>query len=116
MARRDSITWFMLGIAQLLIGEALLANDGTNEFIAYLIQGTGGGTIALGFYFLLFLARNETEFTELYSKAEKTILQTNPATGRKELIDNSSKPVKAAWYTIPVVMTIFGLFQWLATT
>ena len=115
MARRDSITWFMMGIAQLLIGNALLADENTSNWIAYLIQGTGGGTIALGFYFLLFLARNETEFSELYSKAEKTILQVNPETGRKELIKNSSKPVKAAWYSIPVVMTVFGLFQWLAT-
>ena len=115
MARKDSLTWFMMGIAQILIGDAIIA-AGTSELMGQLIQVSGGGTIALGIYFLLFLARNESEFTELYSKAEKTILQTNPATGRKELIDNSSKPVKAAWYTIPVVMTIFGLFQWLATT
>ncbi len=115
MARRDSIMWFMMGIAQLLIGNALLADEDTSNWIAYLIQGTGGGTVALGFYFLLFLARNENEFTELYSKAEKTILQTDPATGRKQLVDDSSKPVKAAWYSIPVVITIFGMFQWLAT-
>ena len=92
-----------------------MADEGTSNWIAYMIQGTGGGTVALGFYFLLFLARNENEFTELYSKAEKTILQTDPSTGRKQLVDNSSKPVKAAWYSIPVVITIFGMFQWLAT-
>ena len=51
--------WFMMGIAQLLIGYALLADEDTSNWIAYLIQGTGGGTVALGFYFLLFLARNE---------------------------------------------------------
>ncbi len=107
--------WFMMGIAQLLIGNALLADENTANWIAYLIQGTGGGTMALGLYFLMFLARNETEFSELYSKAEKTILLTNPETGRKQLVDNSSKPVKAAWYSIPVAITIFGMFQWLAT-
>ena len=90
MARRDSLMWFMMGIAQLLIGNALLADEGTSDWIAYLIQGTGGGTLALGLYFLLFLARNESEFTELYSKAEKTILMTDPATGRKQLVDDLS--------------------------
>ena len=115
MARRDSIMWFMMGIAQLLIGNALLADEGTSDWIAYMIQGTGGGTMALGLYFLLFLARNESEFSELYSKAEKTILPTDPSTGRKKVVDDSSKPVKAAWYSIPVVITIFGMFQWLAT-
>ena len=114
MARRDSLTWFMMGLAQIMIGDAIL-EAGTSEVMGQLIQMTGGGTIALGLYFLLFLARNESEFSELYSKAEKTILQVNPETGRKELVDNSSKPVKAAWYSIPVVMTVFGLFQWLAT-
>ena len=39
----------------------------------------------------------------------------DPATGRKKIVDDSSKPVKAAWYSIPVVITIFGMFQWLAT-
>ena len=48
MARRDSIMWFMMGIAQLLIGNALLADEGTSDWIAYMIQGTGGGTMALG--------------------------------------------------------------------
>ena len=115
MARRDAIMWFMMGIAQLLIGNALLADEGTSDWIAYMIQGTGGGTLALGLYFLLFLARNESEFSELYSKAEKTILTTDPASGRKRIVDDSSKPVKAAWYSIPVIITIFGMFQWLAT-
>ena len=115
MARRDSLIWFMMGIAQLMIGNALVDNENTADWIAWMIQATGGGTMALGIYFLLFIARNESEFSELYSKAEKTILLTDPATGRKQLVDNSSKPVKAAWYSIPIVMTIFGLFQWLAT-
>ena len=115
MARRDSIMWFMMGLAQLLIGNALMADESTSEWIAYLIQGTGGGTMALGIYFLLFLARNESEFSELYSKAEKTILTTDPSTGRKKLVDDSSKPVKAAWYSIPVGITIFAMFEWLAT-
>ena len=112
MARKDSITWFMMGIAQILIGEAIV-DAGASEFMGALIQWSGGGTLALGLYFLLFIARNESEFTELYSKAEKTILQVDPATGRKELVDDSPKAVKAAWYSIPVMMTFIGAMAWL---
>ncbi len=112
MARKDSLTWFMMGIAQILIGDAIIA-AGTSELMGQLIQVSGGGTIALGIYFLLFLARNESEFTELYSKAEKTVMQVDPATGKKELIDDSPKAVKAVWYTIPVMMTFLGMMAWL---
>ena len=113
MARRDSLIWFMMGIAQLMIGNALVDNENTADWIAWMIQATGGGTMALGLYFLLFIARNESEFSELYSKAEKTILQTDPATGKRQLVDDSPKAVKAAWYAIPVTMTFIGAMAWL---
>ena len=113
MARRDSLTWFMMGIAQILIGDAIIS-AGTSELMGKLIQWTGGGTLALGIYFLLFVARNESEFTELYSKAAKILLQVDPATGRKELVDDSPKADKAAWYAIPIGMTFLGMVSWLA--
>ena len=112
MARKDSLTWFMMGIAQILIGEAII-DAGTSEIMGSLIQWSGGGTVALGIYFLLFVARHDDEFSELYNKAEKTILQTDPATGRKMEVDDSPKGVKAAWYAVPVVMTFIGAMAWL---
>jgi hypothetical protein len=112
MARKDSLTWFMMGIAQILIGEAIVS-AGTADFIGWLIQVSGGGTLALGIYFLLFVARNESEFTELYNKAEKTVKKVDPATGRKELVDNSPTGIKAVWYAVPVVMTFIGAMAWL---
>ena len=112
MARSDSITWFMLGVAQLLLGEALL-DAGASEMLAQMIQLSGGGTIALGIYFLLFLARHESEFAQAYSKAEKMVLEVNPDTGQKELIDDSPKALKAAWYAVPIGMTFIGLMAWL---
>ncbi|RAH04913.1 MAG: hypothetical protein CMA00_005155 [Methanobacteriota archaeon] len=114
MARKDSLTWFMMGIAQLLIGEALL-DSGTPELMAQLIQLTGGGTIALGIYFLLFIARHEDEFSKVYSKAEKTVMVTNPGSGKKELVDDSPGAIKAAWYAVPVGMTFLGLLAWLVS-
>ncbi len=117
MARRDSVTWFVMGVAQLLLGQAIAksaAAGSLTEAIAWLIQITGGGTFALGIYFLLFIARHEDEFSAAYSKAEKTILAVDPNTGRKELVDDSPAAVKVAWYAIPVVMTFIGMVSWLA--
>ncbi len=108
MARKDSLTWFMLGVAQILLGEAIVANGG-NEIIKYFIQLSGGGSIAVGIYFLMFLARHEDEFTAAYNKAEKLILEKDPDSGKKILVDGSRPAAKAAWYTIPVVMTFIGL-------
>lgn len=102
----------MLGVAQLLLGEALL-DAGASEMLAQMIQLSGGGTIALGIYFLLFLARHESEFTQAYNKAEKMVLEVNPDTGQKELIDDSPKALKAAWYAVPIGMTFIGLLAWL---
>jgi hypothetical protein len=102
----------MLGVAQLLLGEALL-DAGASEMLAQMIQLSGGGTIALGIYFLLFLARHESEFAQAYSKAEKMVLEVNPDTGQKELIDDSPKALKAAWYALPIGMTFIGLMAWL---
>ena len=112
MARKDSITWFMMGIAQILIGEAII-EAGTSELMGTMIQWSGGGTLALGIYFLLFLARHEGEFSEVYNKAEKTILRLDPETGKRELVDNSPAGIKAAWYAVPVVMTFIGAMAWL---
>ncbi len=112
MARKDSLTWFMMGIAQILIGEAII-DAGTSEIMGSIIQWSGGGTVALGIYFLLFVARHDDEFSDLYNKAEKTIMQIDPATGRKKEVDDSPKAVKAAWYAVPVVMTFIGAMAWL---
>jgi len=112
MARKDSITWFAMGIAQILIGDAII-KAGTSDLMGTIIQWSGGGTLALGVYFLLFIARHESEFSEVYNKAEKTIMKIDPETGRKELVDNSPTGVKAAWYAIPVVMTFIGAMSWL---
>ena len=117
MARRDSSTWFVMGVAQLLLGQAIMdsaAAGSITEALAWMIQITGGGTFALGIYFLLFIARHEDEFSAAYSKAEKTVLSVNPETGKKDLVDDSPRAVKAAWYAIPVVMTFIGMMSWLA--
>jgi hypothetical protein len=115
MARKDSWTWFVLGVAQLLLGDALL-DAGTSKVLAQLIQFTGGGTIALGLYFLIFLARHESQFTDAYSKAERMVLEKDPESGRKNLVPSpTSTATKAAWYAVPAVMTFIGLIALLVS-
>ena len=49
--------------------------------MAAVLQGTGSGMLALGVYFLIFVARNHKEFSDRYSKSEKTVLVRDPETG-----------------------------------
>ena len=51
MARIDSLILVMLGIAQIMIGDVMAL-----EFLGILLQGTGGGTIVMAIYFLIFLS------------------------------------------------------------
>ena len=72
MARVDSLILVMLGIAQILIGSST-----TLEFLALLLQGSGGGTIVMAIYFLIFIGKHQKEFDGAYSKLEKTNLIRN---------------------------------------
>ena len=71
MARVDSLLWFMLGIGQLLIGSQLGSSGALLELLSILLNVSGGAS-NVGIYFLIFLARHEKEFSEVYSKMEKT--------------------------------------------
>ncbi len=67
----------------------------------------------LGIYFLIFLARHEKEFSEVYSKMEKTEF-IRDETGRiLDMADKTPKAVRAIWYAIPVLMTFLGALAWL---
>jgi hypothetical protein len=108
MARIDSLIMVMLGLAQLLIGDAIGL-----EFLSILLQGTGGGTIVMGIYFLIFLSRHQKEFSESYSKLEKTRLERDE-NGELHYIDAKPAVTKVVWYIIPVVLTLIGAITWLA--
>ena len=103
MARVDALIFFIAAFAQLIIAsevEALL--------ISTILQGTGSGTLALGVYFLIFVARHQKDFNERYSKAEKTILIRNPQTGELTEEDATTATNKALMYVGPVALTILS--------
>ena len=68
MARADSLIFFLTGFAQLII-----ASEIETALVAAILRGTGSGMLALGVYFLIFVARNHKEFSDRYSKSEKTV-------------------------------------------
>ena len=108
MARIDSLILVMLGIAQMLIGSSV-----TLDFIGLILQGTGGGTIVMAIYFLIFLSKHQKEFDGAYSKLEKTTLVRND-NGELEFEDANTVVTKVIWYVFPVGLTIIGMIVWLA--
>mgnify|MGYP004008484935 FL=1 len=108
MARMDSLILVMLGLAQILIGNSIEL-----AFIDILLQGTGGGTIVMANYFLIFISKYQKEFSESYSKLEKTTLIRNES-GELEFHDANTVVTRAIWYVIPGGLTFLGMVVWLA--
>lgn len=114
MARVDSLIFFLFGFAQLLLG-GVMTGDPLLDLIGVILQGTGGSTLVLGIYFLLFVARHQKDFEESYSKLEKTTLIRNEQTGQLELKDTTPISNKLLWYAGPVGLTLLSALVWLAS-
>jgi len=114
MSRLDSLIWLLLGFAQLLMGAAI-GGDPILDMLSLLLQGTGGSSVLLGLYFLIFLARHQKEFADSYSKVERATLVRNEKTGILELKDHASLGSKAFWYAIPIGLTFISAVAWLGT-
>ncbi len=114
MGRVDSLIWLLLGFAQLLMGAAI-GGDPILDMLSLLLQGTGGSSVLLGLYFLIFLARHQKEFADSYSKVERATLVRNEKTGILELKDHASLGSKAFWYAIPIGLTFISAVAWLGT-
>ena len=114
MGRVDSLIWLLLGFAQLLMGAAI-GGDPILDMLSLLLQGTGGSSVLLGLYFLIFLARHQKEFANSYSKVERATLVRNEKTGILELKDRDSLGSKAFWYAIPIGLTFISAVAWIGT-
>ncbi len=108
MARVDSLIWFMAGFAQLFVGSSL-----DSEILGTILTTTGGSSVLLGIYALVFVARHHKEFEAAYSKLEKTTM-TRDEQGRIHRIDDGNKAVRAIWYGVPIVLTFLAALGWLA--
>ena len=107
MARVDSLIWLMAGFAPLFVGSEI----GTN--LRTMLEVTGGSSVLLGIYALIFVARHHKEFEESYSKLEKTTM-TRDDQGRIRRIDDGNQVKRAVWYAVPIILTFFAALGWLA--
>lgn len=107
MARVDSLIWFMAGFAQLFVGSSL------DSILGTVLEVTGGSSVLLGLYALVFVARHHKEFEAAYSKLEKTTM-TRDDQGRIHRIDDSDQVKRVVWYAIPIILTFFAAIGWLA--
>ena len=114
MARVDSLIWFLAGFAQLLVAGAV-GGDPVLDFLSIILQGTGGSSLILGLYFLIFIARHQKEFTDTYSKIEKSTIMRNDHTGELEIVDTRPAVNKALWYAGPIVLTFISAIFWLSS-
>jgi hypothetical protein len=114
MARVDSLIWFLAGFAQLLVAGAV-GGDPVLDFLSIILQGTGGSSLILGLYFLIFIARHQKEFTDTYSKIEKSTLMRSDHSGELEIVDTTPAVNKALWYAGPIVLTFISAIFWLST-
>ena len=111
MARVDSLIFFLIGFAQLLLA-GQMGGDPLLNLLSLFLQGTGGSTLVLGLYFLIFVARHQKDFEESYSKIEKSTLIRNEQTGELELKDTTPITNKLLWYAGPVGLTLFSALVW----
>jgi len=107
MARVDSLIWFMAGFAQLFVGSEIGPGLGT------ILEITGGSSVLLGLYALVFVARHHKEFEAAYSKLEKTTM-TRDDQGRIHRVDDSDQVKRVVWYAVPIILTFFAALGWLA--
>ena len=109
MARADSLIFFLTGFEQLII-----ASEIETALVAGILQGTGSGMLALGVYFLIFVARNHKEFSDRYSKSEKTVLIRDSQTGELKRVDDDPVVSKVLMYGGPTALTFLVALFWLA--
>ena len=107
MAREDSLIWFMAGFAQLFVGSSL------DSLMGVILTTTGGSSVLLGIYALVFVARHHKEFEASYSKLEKTTM-TRDDQGRIRRIDDGDQVKRAVWYAVPIILTFLAALGWLA--
>ena len=112
MARSDSMLWFIIGCAQLIIANK--AEGGILEFVELMLNITGGSSLVVGLYVLLFFAKHSQEFSDAYSKFEKSEL-TRDENGSLTITDGDSNVKKGLGIAIPATMTFFAAIVWLAT-
>ena len=113
MARSDSVLFFLAGFTQLMIGSELAALDPTLAFVGAILEVTGGSSVLVGIYLLIFVARHHKEFTESYNKLEKATMARGDS-GRLQRVDPLPVKRRITNVVIPGILAFIAAMAWLA--
>ena len=112
MARANSPLFFLAGFTQLFIGSSL-ASDPSLALLGAILEITGGSSVLVGIYLLIFVARHHKEFSESYNKIENSVMSRED-TGQLHRVD--PKPASKTFVNVvlPSILSFIAAWAWLA--
>ena len=113
MARSDSVLFFLAGFTQLFIGSELAALDPTLAILGAVLEVTGGSSVLVGIYLLIFVARHHKEFTQSYNKLEKATMARGDS-GRLQRVDPLPVKRRITHVVVPGILAFIAAMSWLA--
>ena len=112
MARSNSPLFFLAGFTQLYIGSAL-GDDSALALLGAILEVTGGSSVLVGLYLLIFVARHHKEFSESYNKIENSVM-SRENTGELHRVDPKPASTKFINVVIPSILSFIAAWAWLA--
>ena len=112
MARSNSPLFFLAGFTQLYVGSAL-GDDATLALLGTILEITGGSSVLVGLYLLIFVARHHKEFSESYNKIENSVM-SRENTGALHRVDPKPASKQIINVVIPSILAFIAAWAWLA--
>ena len=112
MARSNSPLFFLTGFTQLYIGSAL-GDDAALVLLGTILEITGGSSVLVGLYLLIFVARHHKEFSESYNKIENSVM-SRENTGALHRVDPKPASTQLIHVVIPSILAFIAAWAWLA--
>ena len=112
LARSTSPLFFLAGFTQLYIGSAL-GDDAALALLGTILEITGGSSVLVGLYLLIFVARHHKEFSESYNKIENSVM-SRENTGALHRVDPKPASTKLINVIIPSILSFIAAWAWLA--
>ena len=113
MARSDSILFFLSRFTQVFVGSEVASLDPTLAFLGVILEVTGGSSVLVGIYLLIFVARHHKEFTESYNKLEKATMARGES-GQLSRVDPLPVKRRMTNVVIPGILAFIAAMAWLA--
>ena len=112
MTRASSPLFFLAGFTQLYIGSAL-GDDAALALLGTILEVTGGSSVLVGLYLLIFVARHHEEFSESYNKIENSVM-SRENTGSLHRVDPKPASTQLINVIIPSILSFIAAWAWLA--